>query len=259
VLGRAESTNSGAGTYSLRVNLEPPTTNNASNLTTGTLPHAQLPALVSGDIPNNAANTSGTAANLSGTPALPNGTTATTQAAGDNTTKLATDAFVINQGCVNWMTRENGSGTYSFQTTANKSSVQGVALSCPLTTTQVTYDVLTADNTSNTYDIGIYNTSGTLVAHIGSTAGTTFAPSTGFKTVSWTGGSTYLLPGKYYLATTTSCSASCAAIAGGTSASGFTFYNNTSVSVTAGGTLNAISAPADSPSVAATIPAWWVH
>ncbi len=43
----------------------------------------------------NSVNTSGTAANLSGTPALPNGTTATTQTVGDNTSKLATDAFVI--------------------------------------------------------------------------------------------------------------------------------------------------------------------
>lgn len=66
----------------------------ASDLTIGTLPHAQLPTLLSGDIPNNAANTSGTAANLSGTPALPNGTTATTQTGGDTSTKLATDAFV---------------------------------------------------------------------------------------------------------------------------------------------------------------------
>jgi hypothetical protein len=39
-------------------------------------------------------NTTGTAANLSGTPALPNGTTATTQTAADNTTKLATTAYV---------------------------------------------------------------------------------------------------------------------------------------------------------------------
>lgn len=39
-------------------------------------------------------NTTGTAANLSGTPALPNGTTATTQSLGDNSTKLATTAFV---------------------------------------------------------------------------------------------------------------------------------------------------------------------
>lgn len=66
----------------------------ASDLTTGTLPHAQLPTLLSGDIPNNAANTSGTAANLSGTPALPNGVTATTQSAGDNSTKLATTAYI---------------------------------------------------------------------------------------------------------------------------------------------------------------------
>lgn len=36
-----------------------------------------------------------TAANLSGTPALPNGTTATTQSVGDNSTKLATTAFVL--------------------------------------------------------------------------------------------------------------------------------------------------------------------
>jgi hypothetical protein len=39
-------------------------------------------------------NSTGTAANLSGTPALPSGTTATTQSAGDSSTKLATDAFV---------------------------------------------------------------------------------------------------------------------------------------------------------------------
>ena len=37
----------------------------AGDLTTGTLPHAQLPTLLSGDIPNNAANTTGTAAGLS--------------------------------------------------------------------------------------------------------------------------------------------------------------------------------------------------
>ena len=76
----------------------------ASDLSTGTLPHAQLPTLLSGDIPNNAANTSGTAANLSGTPALPNGTTATTQTGGDNTAKIATDAFVLANGWTNPMT-----------------------------------------------------------------------------------------------------------------------------------------------------------
>ena len=41
-----------------------------------------------------AANIAGTAGNVSGTPALPNGTTATTQSANDNSTKLATTAYV---------------------------------------------------------------------------------------------------------------------------------------------------------------------
>jgi hypothetical protein len=42
-------------------------------------------------------NTTGTAANLSGTPGLPNGTTATTQTVDDNSTKLATTAYITNQ------------------------------------------------------------------------------------------------------------------------------------------------------------------
>jgi hypothetical protein len=51
-------------------------------------------AIVASDVPTLNQNTTGTAANLSGTPALPNGTTATTQAAGDNSTKIATTAYV---------------------------------------------------------------------------------------------------------------------------------------------------------------------
>jgi hypothetical protein len=74
----------------------------ASDLTTGTLPHAQLPALVSGDIPNNAANTTGTAANLSGTPTLPSGTVGAMQSAGDNSTKLATTAYVRSEIQMAW-------------------------------------------------------------------------------------------------------------------------------------------------------------
>ena len=89
-----------AGSYvpqSATVNGHPLSANvtvSATDITTGTLPHAQLPALIGGDIPANTANTSGTAANLSGTPALPNGTTATTQTTGDNTAKVATNSFV---------------------------------------------------------------------------------------------------------------------------------------------------------------------
>lgn len=58
--------------------------------------------LLASEIPNNAANTTGTAANLSGTPTLPNGTTATTQSVGDNSTKLATTAYIKSETYFNW-------------------------------------------------------------------------------------------------------------------------------------------------------------
>ncbi len=64
----------------------------------GTTGAVGLRTIVSADIPTLNQNTTGTASNLSGTPALPNGTTATTQTVGDNTTKLATDAFVLANG-----------------------------------------------------------------------------------------------------------------------------------------------------------------
>lgn len=54
----------------------------ASDLTTGTLPHAQLPALLSGDVPNNAANTSGNAGNVTGTVSTTNGGTGANTPAG---------------------------------------------------------------------------------------------------------------------------------------------------------------------------------
>ena len=159
-----------------------------------------------------------------------------------------------------WVTQPSATGTVSFLTTANVAKLYGVVYSgaTPLTTTQVVYDVLTADNTANTYDIGLYNSTGSLVAHLGSLAGTAFAASTGWKTVSWTAAAT-VRQGKYYLAITTSCTASCAALIGSSSGVGFTFAGAVQESVTAGGTLPAtITAPGDSYT-ATTIPTWAVQ
>lgn len=66
-----------------------------------------LRAIVAADVPTLNQATTSTAANLSGTPALPNGTSASTQTLGDNSTKLATDAFVLANA---------GTGTISGQT-----------------------------------------------------------------------------------------------------------------------------------------------
>jgi hypothetical protein len=196
---------------------------------------------------------------FTGTPLAP------TPSTSDNSTKIATTAYVQAQGyltsiptCPMWFTQPHASSTVSFSGTANKASLWGVVLSCTLATTQITYNVSTADNSANTYDLGIVNSSGTVVAHIGSTAGTTFAPSTGWKTLSWTASAT-LPPGKYYVAITSSCTSSCAVLEGGSSGVGLTFAGNQAESVTTGGTLpGTITTPSDTYT-ATTIPAWSVH
>jgi len=67
-------------------------------------------------------NISGTAANLSGTPALPNGVTATTQAANDNSTKLATTAYVATAVAAvtsrSWAFNEAPGGTVNGSNTS---------------------------------------------------------------------------------------------------------------------------------------------
>jgi hypothetical protein len=183
-----------------------------------------------------------------------------------NYTKASGASAVADTGVVAgpyslpWFTTNTTGTAISFSSTANKAELWGVALTFPLITTQVTYNVSTADNTSNTYDIGVLNSSGNVVAHIGNTAGTVFAASTGWKTLNWAASAT-LQPGKYYLAITSSCTSTCAQVYGGTSA-GFTFIggsSGTAESVTAGGTLNnGITIPADNPTEA-TIMAWEIH
>jgi len=221
---------------------------NASDLTAGSLPHAQLPSLLSGDIPNNAANTTGTAANLSGTPALPNGTTGTTQSPGDSTAKLATDAFV-NQYVSAFIEMGNSvSNNVTVGDNATHGNLFGFTLPAAVTTGHITVYIGTADNSSNTYDIGIYQgTAGgtdNLLLHIGSTAGNAInGGATGYVTLAWTT-STTLPPGRYYLALFGN-EASPALQLGGYSAP--TFVHNSAFAITpASGSLpSTIVAPSD--------------
>ncbi len=175
-------------------------------------------------------------------------------------------AALPNSTAIPWLTFSHGGSNINFSTAANKAILTGVILGFPKATTQVSYNISTADNTANTYDLGVYSgTSGgscTLQTHIGSTAGTTFASSTGWKTTSWTGGAVTLQPGRYYLAYTTSCTSSCATLVGDTG--GFTFAGssggaNSNVSVTAGGTLPATAAcPADTYATTSA-PTWGIN
>ena len=119
--------------------------------------------------------------------------------------------------------------------TENVTNLWGFLLPYAVTTSQVTYEVMTADNTANDYDIGIYNTSGTLLVDIGATPGTTFSASDGFHTLLWTQGSTGLAAGEYYLALTTNCASACAQIAAATG--NVSFAVNVSAGASTGGAL----------------------
>jgi hypothetical protein len=128
--------------------------------------------------------------------------------------------------------------------TANVNKLWGFLLPYNVITTEITYTIMTVDKTANTYDLGIFNSSGTLVLNIGATPGTSFSATTAFHTLKWTQGSTTLPAGKYYLGVTTNCKSACAAI--GAVGSFVSFAGNTSVGTTTGGALSAtITPPAD--------------
>ena len=191
-----------------------------------------------------------------GSGALANGITATTQAPGDNSTKVATTAFVMQQAGSSstvWVPFPgyNSINQAAFPTSANTAAVFGFIVPMTLTTSKVVYRVgSTADNTANTYEIGIYNGSGTLVAHF-QAAGTTFSPATGAtKTQNWAEGTVTLPPGKYYEAIVSSCTSACATFttANGTAT---TFYSNSAFtqnvsSATLGSTITAPGAGLES-------------
>ncbi len=127
--------------------------------------------------------------------------------------------------------------------TKNVTKLWGFLLPYNVTTTRITYDVMTADNTASNYDIGIFDNSGNLVANIGPIAGTTFSPAKGFQTLAWTQGSASLAAGRYYLAVTADCT-TCAKLAATTNF--VSFAVNLSAGATVGGALpSTLTPPAD--------------
>jgi len=132
----------------------------------------------------------------------------------------------------------------ALSATQNVNTLWGFLLPYIVTTTQVTYQVTTADNTANDYDIGIFNSSGVRVVDIGPTPGTEFAASIAFHTLPWTQGSIALEAGEYYLALTTNCAKSCAQIAA--ASANVSFAIDVSGGASTGGALpSSITPPAE--------------
>jgi hypothetical protein len=225
-------------------------------------------------------NITGTAANLSGTPALPNGTMATTQAAHDNSTKLATTSYVdaaISGMSTSWMMPISASNSGAFpSSSANRCLLWGFTLPVAVQTSQISYFVgANADNSGTyNYDLGVFNNSGSLVLNLsgGSLHGSTFAAATGATTLSWTQGSTLLLPGAYYLAYYSSNTTATPPTLYGSAGNAPVFYkaesgssgaqgsNGFSITPRSGGILpSSVSPPAANGPQASYMPMFWLH
>jgi hypothetical protein len=171
-----------------------------------------------------------------------------------------------------WETAPNcSSATLSMIGTANKGYIFGLALEFPAKTSTLWYDVITADNSANTYDVALYQgaPSGTenRIVHIGATSstgqpGTTFAPAIGWQHLNWLEGATILNPGRYYLLLTSSCTAggtSCAQLAVNATSAMFYWPGTGGVSITTGGASpTTYTSSADSPSFS-TVPCLFVE
>ncbi len=183
--------------------------------------------------------------------------------ASDLTTGTLPTAQLPSPTC-SWVTVPAQSGSGNAFTGTNKAIVWGVYNPYPCVTNNVAYVVGTADNTSNNYALGLYSGTsggtGALVATTASTAGTTFASSTGIKHIAWSASNVTVPAGRIYIALTSNCASTCAALLG-TPGSGVTWAANVQVSVTTGGTAlpSTVTLPSDSFSSGASIPALIVY
>jgi hypothetical protein len=114
----------------------------------------------------------------------------------------------------------------------------------PTTTSTLTYIVNTADNTANSYDLGIYDSSGNRIAHTGALPGTTLFSGTTVFNPTWTS-SANLTPGmKYYFAATSSAATPLAKFSGSIT---LNFQNSNNCGSSSSAVLpSTITVPADS-------------
>jgi hypothetical protein len=162
-----------------------------------------------------------------------------------------------------WQISDRGGNAtgYAAPTNGTQAKVFGVFLPYALSTSQITYVVGTADNTANVYDIGIYDSSGNLLVNLGGVAGTSFAPTTGAIVKPWTQGAKTLQPGMYYIAFSSNCTATCAALNSDSSGGAASFFWNAAMtSMATGGVLQAGPMTfTNNYSAGATRPVFWVR
>jgi hypothetical protein len=197
--------------------------------------------------------------------ALGSTSTATTQNADNNSTKLATTAYVDGTYLPTWLANSpsivTGTGVQFYQTNTSHAKIWVLITEHPVLTSNLGVWVQAADSTgADTYDIGIYqgvsSATNNLLLHTGAVTATSYFSSTGYVSIPWasTGSTGYcstpcvLPPGRYYVvmfANEASSALELAAIG----ATNFTPYylNGFSVTTSGGALPNTLTSVADSP------------
>jgi hypothetical protein len=138
-------------------------------------------------------------------PTITGTATAPTPAQGDNSTKIATTAFVaaagVPQPWYDWAPygAANPQGT-SIASPVNATSVASFTSPTTATYTKISYMIQTADSSSsNFYNLGWYDSSGHLICSTGATPGSTFSPTAGqIYTLTMPSGCSFTTGLRYY-------------------------------------------------------------
>ncbi len=146
-------------------------------------------------------------------PAFTGTPTAPTAATSTNTTQIATTAFVQAQGGVAnrvfFQNTQTIGSNLGGLTTINQIKMFSFYLPHPIAVSNIGYQVNTADNTANSYDIGLYGPGALggaanipLALHTGTKAGSVLMPSATFHSSAVSGAPVTIQPGWYAFAYT---------------------------------------------------------
>lgn len=194
----------------------------------------------------------GLAPTLSNAPALSAANMTSFPAAGIATaTSCGTDWTLPNPGA---SINSNGSAF-----SANLTSIFSFNMPCSITFNKISYDVTTADNSANLYDLGIYSATGsTLMCHAGATAGTTLFPGTGSHTATMTGNCVLVGGGTRYIVAFTAATATAKMASAGNGS--ILQVAAATGGATSGGALNSTATiAADNNVVGLALPFWTFH
>ncbi|HEY1808867.1 MAG TPA: hypothetical protein VGG42_09910 [Acidobacteriaceae bacterium] len=164
----------------------------------------------------------------------PNSTLAVGGTAGATTLDFNTLAQFWSNGPI--------SGSAGLTLVQNKVSYIDITVPVAISVGHITVQVVTADNSSNLYNVALYPTTGGSAPLVqwGPTAGTALGSSANTPATIATTATVKVYPGTYLLTVTTNCASACATFSG-TSSAAFTRFNQSGTGTTTGAAFGTLS------------------